>query len=765
MAIKNSSDYIDVRALLRTYILKWYYFVISVVVCCLLGIVYCRINPDELAVRANVLIQQENTNPMASFGGLDRLFGSNGYVDDEIFVISSHSLYRDVAEELQTNKTHYVRDGFLKSHLAYPEFPIDVTAPAVADTLRTVVVFKVKVKKNGMADITAKAKRHTVAKLKNVTLPAVVKTIYGDFTVETTLSFPKGEEVSSKILFAGYDRAAEDLSRDIEVDIPSRKSNVISLAFDVPNSDYGRAILNAVMSKYNDRGIVEKNQQAEKTAIFLKDRIELLAHDLNIAESDIQKYKENNKIIDVVAEATYQTEKKGRLEAELLEAETDMEILKMTRDFLENSANAYDMIPLTINNQEMQEGIKEYNELVLRRENLKRNAKEHNYALKQLNKQIDLMRTNILSSVSKAYDGARIQLAELRKEKSGADSKLSNIPTQEREFLNMKRQQEVKQQLYLFLLQRQEENAMLFANPVPKGVIIDEAFTLTEPLGLSAKWILVICFFIGLCIPPVGIYLYRLLRDKIDSRDDVEKNLSVPILGEMCQDGSGRSLVVADKDSSSSNELFRLLRSNLQFMLNHKEDKVVLLTSTQSGEGKTFIAINLAASLSLLQGKRVLLVGMDIRKPQVANYLEIPDSVGLTSYLAESDMNLDSIIRPVPGFNNLDVIVAGPIPPNPAELLTSTKVEELFAVLRNRYDYIIVDSAPVGMVSDTFTLNRIADAVIYVTRINHSSLSDLKFIESIYEDKRLKNMSVVVNGTKVKRGYGYGYGNAVSSHK
>ena len=368
MAIKNSSDYIDVRALLRTYILKWYYFVISVVVCCLLGIVYCRINPDELAVRANVLIQQENTNPMASFGGLDRLFGSNGYVDDEIFVISSHSLYRDVAEELQTNKTHYVRDGFLKSHLAYPEFPIDVTAPAVADTLRTVVVFKVKVKKNGMADITAKAKRHTVAKLKNVTLPAVVKTIYGDFTVETTLSFPKGEEVSSKILFAGYDRAAEDLSRDIEVDIPSRKSNVISLAFDVPNSDYGRAILNAVMSKYNDRGIVEKNQQAEKTAIFLKDRIELLAHDLNIAESDIQKYKENNKIIDVVAEATYQTEKKGRLEAELLEAETDMEILKMTRDFLENSANAYDMIPLTINNQEMQEGIKEYNELVLRRE-------------------------------------------------------------------------------------------------------------------------------------------------------------------------------------------------------------------------------------------------------------------------------------------------------------------------------------------------------------------------------------------------------------
>lgn len=765
MAKKNSSDYIDVRALLRKYISKWYYFVVSVLVCGILGFVYCRMNPEEYAVRANLLIQQDSMNPLANFGGLEQLFGANGYVDDEIFVISSHSLYREVAKELQVNKTHYVRDGFLKSHLAYPEFPIDVVAPSVADTLRTTVVFKIKVNEAGKADITAKAKRHTIAKIKDVALPAVVKTIYGDFTVDKTAVFPKGEEVSTRIIFTGYDRAAELLAKDITVDIPSRKSNVITLAFDTPNSDYGRAILNAILVNYNERGIIEKNQQGEKTALFLKDRIDLLAHDLNLAESDIQRYKENNRIIDVVAEATYQTEKKGRVEAELLAAETNLEIIKMTRDFLADSVNAYDMVPLNVSNPEVQEGIKGYNELVMRRESLRRNAKPQNYALRQLDKQIEMMRANIQSSLAKAYDGASIQLNELRKEKLGADSKLSNIPTHEREYLNMKRRQEVKQQLYLFLLQRQEETAMLLANSVPKGMVIDEAFTLTEPLGLSMKWILVICFFIGLCVPPVGMYIYQLLRDKVESREDIEKALTAPILGEMCLDASGRSLVVADRDSSSSNELFRLLRSNLQFMLSDKADKVVLLTSTQSGEGKTFIAINLAASLSLLEGKRVLLVGMDIRKPQVANYLGIPDSPGLTSYLSQPDMSVESIISAVPGFSSFDVIVAGPIPPNPSELLASGKIDSLFTELRERYDYIIVDSAPVGMVSDTFTVNRIADAVIYVTRINHSSLSDLKFIENIYEEKRLRNMSVVVNGTKVKRGYGYGYGNGSHERK
>lgn len=753
----NKNDYINIRELLSKYCSKWYYFLASVVVCCLLGVAYCRMFPSKYAVRANLLIQQEGVSPLGNLGGLDHLFGNGAYVDDEIFVISSHSLYKDVAEKLQINKTHYVRDGFLMSHLAYPEFPIDVVAPEIADTLRTVVTFKIKVDKNGRADIKAKAKRHTIAELEDVTLPAMINTSYGDFTVMATQSFIPGEEVSSRILFTGYDKTAEKLDEDISVDIPSRKSNVISLAYDVQNPNLGKAVLDEVIALYNQRGILEKNQQAQKTATFLDERIALLANDLNIAESDIQKYKESNKIIDVAAEATFQTEKKGKLEAELLEAETESEILSMTRKFLTDSTTAYSMVPLTSSNNEMAEGIKAFNELVMRRESLLRNAKSGNYALRQLNKQIDLMRANILSTLNRENDRSKIQLAELRGELASAEGKLGNIPLHEREYINMKRQQEVKQQLYLFLLERQEETAIILANSMPKGQIVDKAYTLSEPLGLSDKWIILICFIIGLCIPPIGFYLYQLIRDKVESRADVENMVSLPILGEMCIDKTGRNLIVSERDNSSSGELMRLLRSNLQFMLNGADDKVVLVTSAQSGEGKSFIAVNLAASLSLQHGRKVVIVGMDIRKPQIGNYIGISEAVGVTTFLASSDCTVESIIQHVEGFENLDAIVAGPIPPNPAELLMSSRVESLFEKLRTEYDYIIVDSAPVGMVSDSFSLNRVADATIFVTRLNRTRLSDLKFVEKIYLDKRLRNISIVINGTKSRKGYGYGY--------
>lgn len=759
MAKINPSDYIDIKSLLRTYISKWYYFVISVAVCCVLGFVYIKSHPRDMAVRANVLIQSEGSNPMSNFGSLVNVFGSNGYVDDEIFVISSHSLYRNVVKVLGINKTHIVKDGLLSSHLAYPDYPVDVMAPGIADTLRSSLVFRIKVNDKGEADIKVKAKREKLADIDNVKLPAIVKTKYGDFTVSETEWFPKGEKVNTTIIFSGYEKAAENLTADVIVDIPSRKSNVISLGYDTPNAEYGSAILNEIIEQYNDRGVVEKNLQGENTAAFINDRLEILAHDLNVAESDIQKYKEKNRIVDVASEAVYQTEKKGQLEGELLSAATEMEILKMTRDFLKDTANnRYDMVPLDVTNEAVQKGVQEYNELALRRVQLLKSAKPGNPMLKQLSKQMDVARNNILFTAQKAFEASEIKLRELQREKGFADSKLSNIPTQEREFINKKRQQEVKQQLYLFLLQKQEETAMLLANSTPKGIVIDKAYTLSEPLGLSVKLMLLLCVIIGLIIPPIGIYLYGLLRNKFETRDDVEKYVSAPILGEMCLDKSGNNLVVADKDTSSSSELFRLLRSNLLFVLNDKQDKVVLLTSTQAGEGKTFIAINLAASLALLQGKKVLLIGMDIRNPQVANYLGVSYDFGLTNYLSSQDMSIDAIINDIPGYPNLDLIVAGPVPPNPAELLASPKVDEMFAELRRKYDYIIVDTAPVGMVSDTFTLNRIADATIYVTRVNYSTISDLKFIENVFEEHRLKKLSVVINGTKSKKGYCYGYG-------
>ncbi|WP_300502566.1 tyrosine-protein kinase [uncultured Duncaniella sp.] len=757
MAKKNTSDFFDVNALVKTYVSKWYWFVISVIFCLVMAFLFCRIYKRPMAIRANVLIQQEDSNPMADLGGMGSLFGSKGFVEDEVFVIASHSLFSDVAKELGINKMHYVSDGFLKSHLAYPEFPVDVVAPGIADTLMSTIVFKVKINDKGLANIKAKVKRDVIGKAKDVTLPAQLHTDYGDFTIVTTPEYVKGKSLKTTISFTGYDVAAEDLDKEVMAYRGSKKSNVISLALNTPNADYGTAVLNKIIEKYNERGINEKNLQGEKTAAFLNDRIGLLSDELNESESAIQRYKEQNRIVDVAAEANYQSVKKGQMESAVFNTEKEIALLKLTREFLADSLNYTELIPASVANGGVQSGINTYNALVFKRLELTQNAKQNSYALRQLTKQMDLVRANLLVSSDKALENAELNLSKIKAEQSSIAGKLGNIPTQEREYINMKRQQEIKQEIYLFLLQKQEENAMLLANSIPKGQIIDEAFSLSEPLGLSKKVILLIALVLGFLFPPMLLYIRSLVRSKFETKEDVERRISAPILGEMCVDRSGRNLVVSATDTSSATELFRLIRTNLQFMLGGENDKVVLMTSTRSGEGKSFISLNLAATLSLLEGKRVLLVGMDIRNPQLANYLGINPPMGLTNYLSASNVSLESIIQPVPGVADCDVIVAGPIPPNPAELLASKKVDELFAKLRTMYDYIVIDSAPVGMVSDTFSLDRVADATVYVTRVNYSTVSDLRFVEDIYTNNRLKKLSVVVNGTTSKKGYGYGY--------
>ncbi len=758
MAKKKKSDFIDVRAIVQEYISKWYWFAISVVVCVAVGWVATRVFKPKYAVNANVLISQDEKGGMASLGSIGDLFGSSASVDDEIFVISSHSLYRDVVRDLGTYKKHVVRLGFLNKEFAYPEFPVDVfAAPGIIDTLRTGIWFKVNIDEKGLASVKAKAKKKVIADVEDRELPVTLSTIYGSFVIDTTSYFMPGAETKTDILLYGYDAAAELLDEDVNSSIASKRSNAIRLGMITDNTDYGRDVLNEIIEKYNERGIAEKNREGEKTAKFIDERLVILSRDLNEAEASIQNYKEQKGIIDVSVEASYQTGKRSSLESELIAAETQAEIIKMTADFIADPANNMSLIPTTSDVAGVQDGIKTYNSLLLERMSLMTNAKPNNKTLQLLEKRIEATRTTIAASVAKAYENINVTINDLRSQLNKAMGRLSSVPLQEREFLNIKRQQEVKQQLYLFLLQRREETAMMLANATPKGIIVDEAYALNEPVSLSKKMMLLISLMIGLCIPPALLYIRKALRTKFDTKDEVEDMVDVPVLGEICNDRAGRSLVAVSGDHSSTTELFNLLRSRLPFMLGGKDEKVVLLTSTRSGEGKSFVSINLAADMALLH-KKVLLIGMDVRKPRLSEYLGLNARFGLTQYLASDDITIESMIVRSPDAPALDIIVSGPVPPNPAELLNSPKLDQLMDELRKRYDYIFIDSAPVGMVSDTFTLSRLADATIYVVRAAYTTRSDVRFVEDLYDDNRLKKMSIVVNGTATKRGYGYGYG-------
>ena len=759
MSKKNKhSEFIDVKGVLNGYLRRWYWFLISVIIFGALGYVYIKKNPQDYQINSSILVTDDDTST-SMLNGLGGLFGSDAYVQDEIFVITSHSVLRTVAEELGINKIHYVKTGFLTKSLEYPSFPVDVYADnQTIDTLSTILNFKVEVSKGATnADIEVRKGGKKIAELEGASLPASVKTDYGTYIVTKTDTYPGDEELTSWISVTGYDSAAEDLAKKIEAFIASKKSNVIQLSIATTNSTYGCDILNTVMDVYNQRGIEERNQRATKTAAFIQDRLDIISKDLNIAEEDIEKYKEENQLIDLAADVAINAQLKTEYDSKLVELQTQQEILEMTLKFLSSAENKYELMPVSSDDLAIgSSAVDAYNELILRHMTMLDGAKPNNRQVLDVEKQIDAMRANILVALERAIKSNAVALKDVRRQSEMALSKLGNVPTQEREYRNLQRQQEVKQQLYIFLLERREETSMMLANAIPKGTVIDAAYVMRDPVGPGKIVILLIAVLIGLILPVIAIYIKNILRSRVDGRSDIEKITGLPILGEMCIDKSGSKLVVTEDSSTPSAELFRMIRANLQFVLGNPGDKVVLVTSSMSGEGKSFISSNMAATLALL-GCKVVLIGMDIRKPQLANYLEVPSSPGLTQYLSNSQVQLDTIMQdyePIPGMK---LIVAGPIPPNPGELMTSPRIGELLSELRKRFDYIIIDSAPVGMVSDSFNLAKYTDATVYIVRDKTTRLHDLQFLSDIAEEGRLRRINVILNGTSTTKGYGYGY--------
>lgn len=757
----KQNDTIDLGAIIATARRYWYFFVAAVLGCLLLAFAYTKISHEKYLVKANLLISQDDAGDQGGgmSGALSSIFGSSANVDDEVFLVQSHSVLRQVVKNLRLNVVHKIRHDFLDRSFCYKDYPVDIYCDAaIPDTLRTSISFKVSVGDDGRVKVKAKSPGlGVIAEISDARFPVAVNTPLGRYVLNKTKYLPAGQHITTDIVFSGYDKATEDIARKIVIDIASRKSNVITLDMETIDIPYAEDILNSIIAQYNERGILEKNKTNEKSLEFIDSRLALLTDDLSASEAAVESYKKNQGIVDVQVEARYNIEKKGKLEEGLIQAETQLGVVKLIRDFITDPANRYELVPASLISNGENNALSSYNALVLKRIELSQNAREGHAALNAINQQIDAMRGNILATVNKAYESAQVTVNELRAEMSSADSRLGNIPTQERQFRDIMRQQTIKEQIYVFLLKQREQTAMLLANAKPKGVVIDRAYALNEPVSMGRAAIFIIAIFLGLILGAVAIYIKQLLRNKFENREELEHLTDVPILGEMIMSPHTDTLVVRDGGSTTASELFRLIRTNLQFVLGNADNKVILLTSTVSGEGKSFISINLASSLALL-GKKVLLVGMDIRNPRLAEYLNLPPAPGFTEYIAGNHLSLDDIIRKNPVGKNLDIITAGPIPPNPAELLNDPKVDQMFSTLRERYDYIIIDSAPVGMVSDTFCLVRLSDATVYVTRANYSTLKEVKFFNTLYDEGRLKKMSLVINGTKPGKGYGYGYG-------
>ena len=761
---QQEEQIVDFSAFVRKYKRYWWLFLLSLITCMTLAFVYLKYAKRIYNVKAVVLVAQDDNSAGAGANLLKsmKLMGQGSKVDDEMLVFSSQELCAQVAKQLKLNRSYIEKKGWLKPDKDhYNTSPVEIVAPEeMYDTLSS-VKFKIDVDKAGHANIKATSGKHKLANIKGATLPTTIKTAYGVFGVQATEKFKQGKEYHITARLLGNQVLGERLNKRIKVKLASKKSNGINLTIAENNTKRGKDILNTLMALYNERGQQEKDVEAINTAKFIDERLALIYKGLTSSEADIEAYKRAHKIVDPEIQIKSSVAKQELADKAIVRLETNKQLLGMVRDFVSNPANKHSYIPFEVDSSAATGSIKAYNNLLAKRQELSQSAKENNMVIKQLDEQIETMHANVLQGINTSIRGLDVQLAKARTQAGQSAGELGKVPTEEREARELLRQQGIQNTLYTFLLQKREENSLVLAATTPKGKIVDHAYAQTTPISPNRMVALAMALLAGLLLPLMIVYLKDLFTTKFSNQEELEEISQVPFIGHIHHNRHNTQLVVKDGKTSSIVELFRYIRNNLQFLLNKEDDKVILVTSSVSGEGKSFISTNIASSFALL-GKRVALVGMDIRSPKLAQMLDLNEMPGVTSYLSRSDVTLDQIAQHCKDVNGLDVFVGGAIPPNPSELLLGDRVKDFFRDLREQYDVIIVDSAPVAQVSDSFALDKYSNATVYVTRANYTKRSLIKFMNRIAANKQLKNMCVVLNDTKPSNDntYGYGIGNS-----
>jgi capsular exopolysaccharide synthesis family protein len=568
--------------------------------------------------------------------------------------------------------------------------------------------------------------------------------------------FEDDEEVIVQIV--PFESVVNRYRNALQIQTVSKNSSVLQLSLTDPVKPKAIEILNNLVAQYNNDAVEDKNLMAKNTNEFINQRILIVNEELSSVEKGAEQFKTENQLTDLATEAGLAVRSKSELEKRVLDLSTQLKLAEYVSDYV--NANPGELIPanLGIGDATIDGNTTKYNQLVLERNRILKGSSEINPVIINLNGQIKNLEESIKQSLINSKVSLKISLNAIRGQESRFASTISEVPQQERAFRGIQRQQQIMESIYLYLLQKREENAITLAVTLPSAKIIDNAYGSNIPVAPKGNIIYLVALLFGLLIPFGVIYVLTLLDNKVHSRKDLEFMVKAPILGDVPNTKSGNKIVVSDTDRSSIAESFRLLRTNINFMLTGVKEggKTIFVTSTIGGEGKTFVSINLAAVLALTD-KKVLLIGADIRKPKIGDYLDLKYEKGLTHYLMDNALKVTDIIESVSNVN-FDFIGSNLIPPNPSELLMNGRFEEVLDYGKQYYDYVIVDTAPVNLVTDTLLLSHLADMFIYVVRANYLDKRLLSIPKMMYEDKRLPNMSMLVNSTDLERGYGYGYG-------
>lgn len=764
---------VNYQELLFRYIIHWPWFVASLLVCLIGAWVYLHFQTPVYQVSASIMIKDDKKGGNSGSADLENL-GLGGVItsaqsiDNEIEVLRSKTILKEVVNSLELYITYYDEDEFPKREM-YKTSPVVVNLTAQeADKLPSAALIDMQLSSDGGLDVNLKVGLNEYNKRFDK-LPAVFPTNVGTFGFTLRDSLLNGQVEGRKdvrhisAVVSQPFGMAKGYQWALTIAPTSKATSVATVSLVNTNIQRGQDFINKLMEMYNRNTNNDKNEVAEKTREFINERIKIIDEELGNTEEKLETFKRNAGLTDISSDAQLAVSGNAEYEKKRVENGTQINLVRDLAKYINNPLNEYEVLPsnigLTDNGLTTQ--LERYNELVIERKRLLRTSTENNPMIINLDMSIRAMKANVKAAIDGTLQGLLIVKADLDREASRFSRRISDAPGQERQYVSIARQQEIKAGLYLMLLQKREENAITLAATANNAKIIDEPVAEGGPVSPKPKMIYMIALVLGVGLPVGIIFLTSLTKFKIEGRGDVEKLTRLPIVGDvpLTAEKIG-SIAVFENQNNLMSETFRNVRTNLQFMLKN-DQKVILVTSTVSGEGKSFISANLAISLSLL-GKKVVIVGLDIRKPGLNKVFNISrKEQGITQYLSNPEKNLMDFVQPSDVSKSLYILPGGTVPPNPTELLARDGLDKAIETLKKNFDYVILDTAPVGMVTDTLLIGRVADLSVYVCRADYTRKAEFTLVNELAENNKLPNLCTVINGLdlqKKKYGYYYGYG-------
>lgn len=742
----------DFKQLTPKLIANWYWFVLSVILCLLFSFLYLRYTAPIYKTSARIFI----TSDKSASPGEDALaqaiggqFSTANNVEGEAEILKTRHLMNKVVRDLKAYITYYHK-GQVRSVDLYKSAPFKLVILGSPDSIRPVSL-----------EVTLKGTRVTVFNdqyrkqvnlYEKFLLPGV-----GMVQIESGTEKPD-EHAEYIVRVKRISDAVGDLMKPLEVSVPIKQVDIIALNYTNEVPEKSEDVITKLIQAYTNANLEDKNRIADSTIAFIDNRLVYVGQELGSVEGNVQNFKQKNRLTDITAQSGLLVTSSGEYAEQLAKVETQLSILNAVEKYLNSYSAGQRIVPngTLLEDPNFSGLVERYNLLVMEKEKSSISKTEDNPYMQNLSNQIAAARTDMIASLSGLKKSLLISKENIQSKTNNLAGAAHKVPAVERTFLDLSRQQQIKQELYTFLLQKKEETAISKTSNVSNCKVIEPAVTAGQISPVKVN-VMGYGLILGLFIPFGVIFMRDRLNNKIISKEQIRRYTRVSVIGEIGKNTfDPQNLVVAQGSRTPISEQFRALRTNLTFFLNEGE-KTILLTSSMSGEGKSFISLNLAAVLAI-SGKRVVMMEMDLRKPSLSSKLKIKNDIGFTNYVVNKNLTEADVIKPSGVHENLFILGSGMLPPNPTEIILNPRLEALMTDLKEKFDYIIIDAPPIGMVTDAQLLGKYADLTLYIVRQGFTFNEQMEIVEDIYRDNKLNNISILMNDVKNTKGYGYGYG-------